>query len=543
MAMFDNTLFGLTGSPDATQDENQINELMRRLQMAQAVSTEGRESTIPFSGMAVQRPTQKADNELMAAARNVVGQVPAAAQNPQTIAPSIDGPAVLGTTAQTSSAAPQTGPSRGAGRFPIPAPPRAATTPVQAAAPSDDADIEPGFWDRLGAASQAYNTGGLVGTLAEGMSGRAARTNKATYDALIGMGVTKEMARAAVMNPRILDAVLASGSKSKPDWAVIGEDRFGKKQYGFVNPVTRQVVPYGDDAPVDDGMGDQSKTGEEYLKTLPQQEATQVKALTEGRLRPPPMGRKNPYWEQLLAKAGQYEPGFDMTKYAARQAVRTDFDKGKAAGNIKALNTVMGHLDSMDKAIEPLGNFSMAPGIMNPLKDAYYNNLGDEDYQRARANFRLAKGAVASELMKVFRETGGSVTEVKDWEEKIHEDDSPAALKQTVKSAIELIGSRLNAVNDQWNRTMNVERPMTALLSPSARKVWERLHPEEFGAAPASGGESVAEKTAPALATPEELRGVPKAPPPNARRGKDGKLYIPNPNQPGTYLPWIEETP
>jgi hypothetical protein len=530
-----NTLFGLTGSPDAMQVEDQANELLRRLQMASEASAEGREASIPFGGMAVQRPTAAHDRMIQDRAR-------ADSQGPQTIAPSIDSNYVdMPSAAQTSgspvessattrpqpqvSSAP---PARRAGPFPVPAAPSQSSAPVLTA---QSPDFSPSFGERMQHFGNAL-TGRETGSLEEQMRGR-----KTAYDAMISMGADPALAKAAAMNPKILEAMMISrlGNKSAPEWGVIGEDRFGKKQYGFIDRVGGKVTPYGDTALADgSGVGDDTQTGEAYLKTLPTQEATQVKALVEGRLRPPPMGRKNPYWEQLLAKAGQYEPGFDMTKFAARQATRTDFDKGKAAGNIKALNTVMGHLDSMDKAIAPLGNFTMLPGPMNYAKDIVRNNLGDEDYQRARANFRLAKGAVASELMKVFRETGGSVTEVKDWEEKIHENDSPAALKETVKSAIELIGSRLNAVNDQWNRTMNVERPITALLSPTARKVWDRLHPEAAGEAPAA--------EAPVLAKPEDLRGVPKQPPANARRSpKDGRLYIPNPNKPGTWLPWLEE--
>jgi hypothetical protein len=371
------------------------------------------------------------------------------------------------------------------------------------------------------------------------------RGRKAAYDAMLAQGVDPATAKAAALNPDIMKLVLTTrlGAKSLPSWTTIGRDRYGNEQYGWVNPSTKEVTPGASPTGASLPGADSDLTGEEFLKTLPREEQSQIKAMVEGRLRPPPMGRKNPYWEQLLAKAGIAEPGFDMTKFQERSRLRQDFSAGKQAGNIKALNTVMGHLDSMDKAIAPLGNFTILPGPLNTIKDAVRNNLGDEDYQRARANFRLAKGAVASELMKVFRETGGSVTEVKDWEEKIHENDSPAALKETVKSAMELIGSRLNAVNDQWNRVMNVDRPLDALLSPTARKVWNRLHgieAPEGEATAATGGETVAEKTP--LAKPEDLRGVPKRPPANARRSpKDGRLYIPNPNKPGTWLPWLEE--
>ena len=401
---------------------------------------------------------------------------------------------------------------RRAGPFPVPGPAASAggSAPV---VPAQSPDFSPSFGERLQHFGNAL-TGRETGSLDEQTRGR-----KAAYDAMIGLGADPSTARAAAMNPKILEMVLATklGTKSLPTWTVIGEDRFGKKQYGFVNPTNGQVTPYGGvgQQPAE-GAADAGLSGEEFLKNLPLDEQTQIKALTEGRLAPPPMGRMNAYWEQLLAKAGQYEPGFDMTRFKSRQATRTDFAKGKAAGNIKALETVMGHLDSMDKAIDPLGNYGWMHSITNPIKNYVRDEvLNDTDFQKARARFDLDKGAVASELMKVFRETGGSVTEVKDWEGKIHETDSPAALHETVKSALELISSRMEAVNNQWNKEFNTNRPAEEILAPKARSIYFRLK-----------GEAPKDESPPAV----NLRGVPEKAPANAPRLDDGRAYIRNPS-------------
>jgi hypothetical protein len=364
--------------------------------------------------------------------------------------------------------------------------------------------------DRLTAA--AYGSSGHMWDYRTNGQG----AQQSAYAALIENGVSPATAKAAVQNPMIMQQLATRlGTKGAGAWTEIGTDRFGNKRYGFVNPQTGAVTPYQPDvgqAPGTTPGGDTSLSGEEYLKTLDPSEARQVKGLAEGRIKPPPMGRKNPYWEQLIEKAGIYEPGFDMTKFNARQQTINDFSKGKAAANIKALNTVMGHLDSLDKAIEPMGNYTTAPGILNRAKDVYRNTVGDTDYQKARASFRLKKSAVASELMKVFRETGGSVTEVKDWENKIDENDSPAALRETIKSALELIGSRMSAVNDQWNRVMNKDRDMRELLSPTAREVFDRL----------SGEVPPADTPPPAAERPNiNARGLPKRP---------AGTRLPNPN-------------
>jgi hypothetical protein len=270
----------------------------------------------------------------------------------------------------------------------------------------------------------------------------------------------------------------------------IGEtrDKYGQpqKHFGFVNGANQRVTPF-EVAPADAGRAaiPQGVTGQAYLDALDLSTAAQVKAMIEGRMAPPSsFALAKPYWQQMLDHASSVQPGFDLTNWKARNETLTDFSKGKAAGNVKALNTVMGHLDSLDKSIDKLGNWNV------PFGPAFREYIGNPiagqvspEFQANRADFETKKSAVASELMKVFRETGGSLTEVKDWESKLHASDSVPALKQTVRSAMELIGSRMNAVNDQWNRVMGGNRPVDAILSPAAKSIYQRLSGEGHGEA------------------------------------------------------------
>lgn len=523
MALRDVIYNGLGLTPQSGEEDDALNAIMQRLSAASGAIDGGRdESMTPGFGMLVQdmpkKPQQFPDSKspstsgwnpsLEPSGRPENSDIPRDMSVPQTA------PIVRKSTAEPSGP-----PSEAAPRLSAPA---QRTQVAQAAAPQAPA---PDFMDRLGALARGYNTGGLIGGISDAFGSgldRQVDAQNQIAQALVRQGVDPGVVAVAIKQPALLQQLVMAkfGQKAQPSFTVIGEDAMGKKQYGWVDPSTQKVTPVAQQPGVTSAPEiDPYVSGEDFLKQLPPGEATQVKAIVEGRLRPPPMGRKNPYWERLLQYAGQYEPGFDMTKFAARQATRTDFDKGKSAGNIKALNTVMGHLDSMDKAIDPLGNYTYFPGIMNPIKDAYRNNMGDTKYQEARANFRLAKGAVASELMKVFRETGGSVTEVKDWEEKIHENESPAGLKETIKSAMELIASRMTAVNDQWNRAMNVNRDPREILSPSARGIFDRIMHEKEGNA-----------EEPKVKPEKKWRGMPDKPPADAKPDPDGFIRWPNPS-------------
>ncbi len=270
----------------------------------------------------------------------------------------------------------------------------------------------------------------------------------------------------------------------------VGEtrDKYGQpqKHFGFVNPTTQKVAPF-EMAPASDGRAvvPQGLTGQAYLDALDPSTSAQVKAMVEGRMAPPSsFALAKPYWQQMLDHASSYQPGFDLANWKARNDTLADFSKGKAAANVKSLNTVMGHLDSLDKSIDKLGNMNVpfGPAIREYITNPIAGQVST-DFQVNRSDFEVKKAAVASELMKVFRETGGSLTEVKDWESKLHASDSAPALKQTVRSALELVGSRMNAVNDQWNRVMGGNRPVDAILSPAAKSIYHRLGGEGHGEA------------------------------------------------------------
>jgi hypothetical protein len=57
-----------------------------------------------------------------------------------------------------------------------------------------------------------------------------------------------------------------------------------------------------------------------------------------------------------LSRRRAQDPTFDGVNFQARAKTRSDFTSGKSAQNITALNTVVGHLDHLDRTIDGLGN-------------------------------------------------------------------------------------------------------------------------------------------------------------------------------------------
>src|SRR5579872_2292770 len=124
--------------------------------------------------------------------------------------------------------------------------------------------------------------------------------------------------------------------------------------------------------------------GEDFLKTLKPEVAAQVKALAEGRMAfPSGFALRSPYWQQMLQAVSQYDPTFDAVNYTARAKTRSDFTSGAAAKNVTSLNTVIGHLDELDKAARDLNNSNWR--TYNSVKNFIETETGDPRVQRFNA--------------------------------------------------------------------------------------------------------------------------------------------------------------
>jgi hypothetical protein len=233
--------------------------------------------------------------------------------------------------------------------------------------------------------------------------------------------------------------------------------------------------------------GDTSKTGEDYLKTIPEGLAGQVRALAEGR-RAFPTGTalKDPQIQELIAAATQYDPTLDAANAATRVATRKDFTSGPTSKNITSLNTALGHLGTLKNAADQLENRSFP--MWNTLANAAETAVGDPRVK----NFTIARDAVANELMRVFRgASSGSMQEIEEWKNTIDSADSPAQLHAAIGKAVELLDSRLQALGDQYNRGLGQSKDPITLLSPHAQAVYNALGPGGNGNVPppdAGGG-------------------------------------------------------
>ena len=109
-----------------------------------------------------------------------------------------------------------------------------------------------------------------------------------------------------------------------------------------------QAIPGGPSDPgggASSQIGDQTKTGSDYLATLDQSQAKMVKALADGRMQfPTGTALKTPYWQQPVSAVQSYDPSAEAGSCTTRVATRKAFTSGKQANQINARNTTAGHL-------------------------------------------------------------------------------------------------------------------------------------------------------------------------------------------------------
>lgn len=228
------------------------------------------------------------------------------------------------------------------------------------------------------------------------------------------------------------------------------------------------LTPTGDDASI---PGNPSLHGDAYLKSMPDQSvANQVKAIAEGReQQPSSFFLKTPYGQMMMRSLAQYDPGFDLSLYQSRVAAQTDLAKGKMGQNVTSFNTAIGHLGALDDSINRLENTSFP--LINSAVNTWRSQTGDPRIN----SFNVARDAVAGELTRAFRGTGGSVSDIDEWKKTLDAANSPEQLHAAVSKGVDLLNSRIEATNDQYSRSMRIKSDPGNLLSPHARATLARL--------------------------------------------------------------------
>lgn len=209
--------------------------------------------------------------------------------------------------------------------------------------------------------------------------------------------------------------------------------------------------------------------GDDYLKKLPAGEGGLVKKIAQGEVDPKTLSIRGGHREKVLQQVVQYDPTFDQTNFSARNAVRKDFTSGTASKNVTAINTALGHLGTMQEVGDKLANKDIR--AWNQVANALGVQMGAEE----ATDSNVVQGAVADELMRVFRVVGASEKEAEAWGKRFSNAGSPSQINGAIRTAADLLGSRIEALDDQWKRGMGTDKGYPKLLSDKSKETFKKI--------------------------------------------------------------------
>lgn len=229
------------------------------------------------------------------------------------------------------------------------------------------------------------------------------------------------------------------------------------------------------------GLGDTTKRGEEYLKTLPEALATKARLLTSGSLQWP-TGRAlvDPEWKKILAVATHAYPDLTQDVWTRRHNANMDTRAGGVLGNnAQAINTALGHMQHLWDEYKNLGNtrFPVVNGVVQPLRE----NVGDTSLQNHLGAAETAAEGVANELSRVLMGGKPNEAEVAAWRNTMDLTAPPERFKGFMRQAVGLMKKRLESSQHQYDDAMQGAPGSWQAMSPTAQKAYHALVAEVGG--------------------------------------------------------------
>jgi len=194
------------------------------------------------------------------------------------------------------------------------------------------------------------------------------------------------------------------------------------------------------------GIGGADTSAVPTIDSLSPSDRATVQSIVDGRY-PVPTGKQamDPNWQRLIAVAQQVDPTLDAGTYKSRAAARQNFTSGKIGEQVKALNTLAGHLATLNDSLDKLDNSDYS--LVNKAAN-FSASHGNSARASTLGTYNTAAKAVGDEAAKVF---AGGQSALGDRQEIAHGLDSSqpnAALRSTLQTYAELVQSRLSALQE-----------------------------------------------------------------------------------------------
>ncbi len=181
---------------------------------------------------------------------------------------------------------------------------------------------------------------------------------------------------------------------------------------------------------------------------------------------------RNDQRQKIVEMAAAVDPTYDQTQFPARAQFRKSLTSGQLSKNIVSANTVIGHLGSLQDSFDQLNKSRVSNDIpaINAVENFALTHTGKGVVKSAKLN----ADAVSNELETLFRGTNGSLTGVEEFKKNFNLDGSPEQQKAVIQKAIDLVASRVGAIDSQNQEVMGKPRDFS-VLNPKSKAIIAKL--------------------------------------------------------------------
>lgn len=218
-------------------------------------------------------------------------------------------------------------------------------------------------------------------------------------------------------------------------------------------------------------FGDPTKSGPDYLKSIPQGNQEIVKGLLDGTVSlPTGTTLKSPLWQSALASVKHADPSWNQAAFKQYADTRKWATTGQGGQLINNINTASYHLDQLRQDIDALhnGNFSG----LNWAENAVSQATGGQ----AVTNFKADLTPVASELAAVYKGKGvPSDAEIAHFMNALTPNMSYGQQMNVIRGWIDLLAGKLNSTREQYQSGMSKLSSPLSVINPHAAEALERI--------------------------------------------------------------------
>ena len=208
--------------------------------------------------------------------------------------------------------------------------------------------------------------------------------------------------------------------------------------------------------------GDWTKTGDDFLTTIPVQWRATVKKIASYEEDPAKVASmRGGMRETVMQWVNQVNPGYKADEFANRAPTRKAYTTGTQGQQITAINTAIGHLDQLASVADQLNNGSFVPG------NAAWNTVRSIFGADTVTNFETLKDALAGEVASVLSKGAATVSGIAAEKDKIKAASSPQQLAGYVRTLIPIMGSKLAALDYAYHQAMGADDTFSALSADS----------------------------------------------------------------------------